>query len=84
MVFNSISSNNVLSHPSITTDFSSVGTKNKQPIKMDDLTERMYDNMITEELDKKMLNPQSMIKNANKIFDNAEKRNINKSLNFKL
>lgn len=79
------SNNNVNTRPTLenTVSKGSESKNNGTRLKMDDLTEREYNTMINEELDKKMLNPDALIKNSNKIFDMGEKRNNNKSLNFK-
>ena len=53
--------------------------KNFNKIKLDDLAEREYNDMINEELEKKILQPDTLIKNSNKIYENAEKRINNKS-----
>lgn len=42
---------------------------------VDFYAEKEYNNMINEELEKKILNPEILLKKANKINDNAEKRN---------
>ena len=53
--------------------------KNCNKLIINDLAEKEYNNMINEEFEKKILNPDILIKNSNKIFDNAEKRINSKS-----
>lgn len=43
-------------------------------IRIDELAEKQFNTLINEELEKKIINPENLIKTANKIYDNAEKR----------
>jgi hypothetical protein len=45
-------------------------------IKIDEYTEKKFNSMIEEELEKNILNPENLIKTANKLHDNVEKRYI--------
>lgn len=49
-------------------------------IKIDEFTEKRFNSMIHEELEKNIVNPDNLIKTANKFYDNAEKRHNNNIL----
>jgi hypothetical protein len=62
---------NNLRHLKNTKNSTSVHTK----IKIDELAGKQFNSIINEELEKNIINPDNLIKTANKIFEGVEKRN---------
>lgn len=60
---------------------SEIKTKNKY---LEEFTEKNYNSMINEELEKKVINPENLIKTANKLFESVEsqKKSLNIQNNF--
>jgi hypothetical protein len=59
-----------------------VNNKNSSSkIKLDGCAEKEFNDMMNEEFEKKILNADVLLKKANKINENAEKRNLNKNKN---
>jgi len=78
---NSMSSTILNSNGNLNTNTNNNSSGNINKIRIDDLAEKQLNSLINEELEKKIINPENLIKNANKVFDNVEKRNAAANFN---
>lgn len=80
--YSSVSSNGNVNHNNNnpTGSLNVVNNTQNQKIRIDDLAEKQFNSLINEEFEKKILNPENLIKGVNKVYDNIEKRNAANSI----